>query len=172
MKHLVLAAGLLAGTLGAFAQTPSPGQAKPERPMRHGMDTTRLDLNADGFISREEAKAHPRLERGFARIDGNGDGKLSADEMTQFRARRMEQMQRHTQEQAKGKSEGQAARPGGPGGRYSRMDADGDGFITRDEAAGRPVLQKRFDEIDTNKDQRLSREELRAARRQHRDPKA
>jgi hypothetical protein len=172
MKNLVLAASLLACSLALFAQTPSAGQPRPEPPTRHGMDITKIDINADGFISRDEAKAHRGLERGFARIDSNGDGKLSPDEMAAFRAQRMEQMERRRQEQAKGRNEGQAHGPGGAGGRYSRLDADGDGFITRDEAAGRPVLQKRFDEIDTNKDQRLSREELRAARRQHREPKA
>lgn len=39
------------------------------------------DKNGDGHISREESKAHPILERGFERIDLNGDGQLSEDEL-------------------------------------------------------------------------------------------
>ncbi len=146
MKNLVLAASVVAFSMGAFAQTPGEGASpRPEHAWRHGVDAKKIDLNADGFISRDEAKGHRGLDKGFDRIDSNGDGKLSQEEMAAFRVLRKE---------------------------HSKLDADGDGLVTREEAKGRPVLQKRFDEIDTNHDQRLSREELRAARRQQRGQKA
>jgi Ca2+-binding EF-hand superfamily protein len=42
----------------------------------------------------------------------------------------------------------------------ARLDANGDGAIDRQEAAAHPRLAQRFDELDENKDGRLSREEM------------
>ena len=42
----------------------------------------------------------------------------------------------------------------------TRMDANGDGVIDRQEAASRPFLAQRFDQLDKDKDGKLSREEL------------
>ncbi len=44
-----------------------------------------------------------------------------------------------------------------------KMDKDGDGRISRAEAANRPKMAQYFDQIDTNKDGYLSRDELKAA---------
>jgi len=46
------------------------------------------------------------------------------------------------------------------GGEFAKMDKNGDGFITRDEAAGHKMLLEHFDEIDANKDGKISKEEL------------
>ena len=47
---------------------------------------------------------------------------------------------------------------------WKKVDADGDGKISRDEAnANAPHLAKNFDKIDTDHDGTISREELRAA---------
>lgn len=57
----------------------------------------------------------------------------------------------------------------------SRFDKDGDGFISRQEAAGNKMLEKNFDAIDSNKDGKLSKEEIRAfhqsKRAQHKEKK-
>lgn len=48
---------------------------------------------------------------------------------------------------------------------FAKIDKNGDGFISRDEAAGNKRLAKAFDAIDTNKDGKLSKEELAAHRK-------
>ena len=48
---------------------------------------------------------------------------------------------------------------------WKKVDTDGDGKISRDEAnANAPHLAQNFDKIDTDHDGTISREELRAAR--------
>jgi hypothetical protein len=42
---------------------------------------------------------------------------------------------------------------------FDRLDRNGDGYISRDEAKDAPELQTRFSELDTNNDGKLSREE-------------
>lgn len=49
-----------------------------------------------------------------------------------------------------------------------RMDANGDGVITRDEASKFPRLAASFDQIDANKDGKLSADEMKAWRMQQR----
>ena len=57
---------------------------------------------------------------------------------------------------------GQVAPQAGQRNMMSRMDTDGDGFISKDEAAKYPRLAANFDQIDTNKDGKLSKDELAA----------
>jgi Ca2+-binding EF-hand superfamily protein len=45
-----------------------------------------------------------------------------------------------------------------------KLDANGDGLISRDEAKGHERLEKSFERLDANKDGLLSRDELAAAR--------
>ena len=52
---------------------------------------------------------------------------------------------------------------------WKKVDADGDGTISRDEAnANAPRVAKDFDKIDTDHDGTISREELHAAARERR----
>ena len=48
--------------------------------------------------------------------------------------------------------------------RLKAADKDGDGKISRAEAASMPRLAKHYDEIDTNKDGFITREEMKAYR--------
>ena len=46
---------------------------------------------------------------------------------------------------------------------FARADANKDGKLSRQEATRLPAVEQRFDQIDTNKDQFVSREEFEAA---------
>jgi len=60
-----------------------------------------------------------------------------------------------------------ASTDGSPARGFASLDKNGDGVISRDEAAAHPRLAESFDRIDTNKDGVLSQDELRAARQAH-----
>ena len=102
----------------------------------------RADLNQDGQVTKAEfmdtAQTH------FLAVDANADGFLSEEERKAFRAAKVEEM----------KSE-----------RFSRLDADGDGAITRAEmeAVGEKMKARRdehkakiMERFDTNLDGELS----------------
>lgn len=125
---------------------------------RHAAMAERLkqaDTNGDGLISRDEAKALPRLARHFDEIDTNRDGQLSQDELRAFHEKVRSQMQAHRQEMMAE--------------HFKRIDTDGDGRISLAEAqANAPRLAEHFAQIDANGDGFLTPEELQAAHRAHR----
>ena len=108
-----------------------------------------LDVNGDGKISRDEARARPYLSQNFDRLDTNKDGFLTRDEMP------------------RGHYRGQGGHYSGPGnhfrgqgGGFNRLDTDGDGRISREEAKANPQLGQNFDLIDANKDGYIDRSEM------------
>jgi EF hand domain-containing protein len=91
MRTKLIAIALAAAfPLGAYAQ----GTTKPDQQQRPGASsptpaaggssagTSRLDINRDGLISREEAKASSDLSSRFNELDKNHDGSLSAEELS------------------------------------------------------------------------------------------
>ena len=61
-----------------------------------------------------------------------------------------------------------AAPKGERGSHFKKADTDGNGTLSRAEAEkGMPGLAKKFDQIDTNKDGQLSRDELKAFKKAH-----
>ncbi|MGO4220935.1 calcium-binding protein [Lysobacter sp. TAF61] len=104
----------------------------------------KLDVNNDGVIDRNEAAASPRLAGKFDQLDSNHDGKLDASERPH---------------------RGGHGRHGGMGGGMGGLidsDKDGDGRISKAEAASMPWLVKDFDAIDRNRDGFVVRSELRS----------
>ncbi len=99
----------------------------------------RLDADADGFISREEAER--ARENGFARLDSNGDGVITTQEII---ARQQIMQMRSELWQAR---LALAA---------AQMDTDGDGAITPEEFAARQPV---FDMADLDGDDRISQDE-------------
>ena len=51
------------------------------------------------------------------------------------------------------------------GQRFGKLDTNGDGRLSREEAAAYPEIAQRFDQMDANKDGFLSRDELGSKRR-------
>ncbi len=65
------------------------------------------------------------------------------------------------------------------GGGFKKLDTNGDGMVSRDEAKGHRWLEEHFDEIDANHDGKVTEDEIRAfmkarheARRAQRDTPA
>ena len=125
-------------TLLALALASAATIAAPPAPR-----ASRLHTNHDGAVDRTEAAAQPRLAEHFDRIDRNHDGRITADERPQG-------------------MHGMHERHGGPDARLARLDADGDGRLSRAEIGQHDPLAERFAEIDANKDGYLVRAEVRA----------
>ena len=110
----------------------------------HGMERLKqADINGDGMISRDEAKALPRLLKHFDEIDADGNGQISPDEMRAFHEKRRDQMRAE---------------------HWKKLDTNGDGRVSFDEAkANAPRHAEHFKEIDANGDGFITPEELKAA---------
>lgn len=148
-KTLLTLSVLVALTAGsAFAATTTPPTDAPVAPR------AKLDANGDGSIDRTEAAKSPRLAGKFDELDKNKDGKLGKDEMPQHRG--------------EGKR-GHGPR-GERGDRMAKLDTDKDGKISRAEAsAGEGKLATRFDEMDVNKDGFIDRVDHETRAKQRKD---
>ena len=139
MTTLITALGLAALAVDAGADAgKARGPGGQGGPMMERLK--QADTNADGMISREEAKASlPRISAHFDEIDANKDGQVTSDELRAFLEKQR-------------------------GEHWKKMDTNGDGKISRDEASKFPRMAEHFDQLDANKDNFLSPEELKAAR--------
>jgi len=137
--RLILAASL--AVLGTAVHA-EPGQGTPGKGGQMMERLKAADTNGDGMISRDEARALPKLFENFDRIDANKDGFITFEEL-------------------------RASHQNGHGEPMKKADTDGDGRISRAEAAKMPKLAGHFDQIDANKDGYLSQEELQAFRAAH-----
>jgi Ca2+-binding EF-hand superfamily protein len=153
MKKILLAtAGLLAASL-AVAQTTAP--RKGERAARGAEAFAASDSNRDGKLSLAEFERarSERIAEQFRRMDGNGDGSLTQEEMRQS-------MRAHRSQRAAHRHERMAQRE-----RLRGLDANGDQALTRAEIGDQaPRLAEHFNEIDLDRDGRLTRNEIRAGR--------
>ncbi|HEY0504946.1 MAG TPA: hypothetical protein VGD42_15805 [Lysobacter sp.] len=129
---IAAAIAALVGTVVAGAALAAQGDA-PARP--------KIDANNDGVIDRTEAAAHPRLAAKFDELDRNRDGKLDAGERPQHKG-------------------GRHGRHGGGMSRIVEADQDGDGRISRTEAATLSWIGGKFADIDANRDGFIVRSEL------------
>lgn len=152
MKHIRVISTMLAGLACsglAFADHHEGGEM-------HGATTpstfSKFDKNNDGRISREEARVG--ADRMFNEIDTNKDGFISKEEMQahqksmhdEFREGMREKMREH----------------------WKSADKDGDGALSRAEvdAAHMKRLSRDFDKLDTNKDGKLTEDEIKMPMRE------
>ena len=72
MRRLALVVAVWLGMTASIgnAASPEPGQR-----------FEKLDTNADGRLSRQEAAAYPEIAQRFGQMDANKDGFLSRDEL-------------------------------------------------------------------------------------------
>ena len=101
------------------------------------------DRNADGMLDRQEAASLPFISENFDAIDTDRNGYITLEELRAFHA---SHRGHH-----------------GHGGFLKKLDKDGDGRISREEASAAPRLAQHFDRIDTDHDGFLTKEELKAA---------
>lgn len=101
-------------------------------------------------LSRAEAEARaPRLARHFDAIDADRDGRITAREIRAWRKA--------------GRARDAGDRRGKFDALFRRADSDGDGALSRDEAArSLPRMASKFDRIDADRDGRLSLDEAHA----------
>jgi len=128
-----------------------------------------LDENHDGRISREEYLAG--TSKRFAKRDLNGDGVISAQEAAAAKAKLLERKAKsEARRKAQGKSQdkkvkraAKAADPGRPPRPFPPgLDADRDGRVSRQEYLIK--RERKFAELDLNRDRVISREEAKAAK--------
>lgn len=117
----------------------------------HGQDVPgqrilqRVDTNGDGAISKDEMIA--ARERLFKKLDRNGDGVIDEKEIEGARDAIMD------------RADAAQARLGN---RWRRMDTNGDGKVSEEEFRNRTPL---FDLADRNGDGKLSADEIVAIRK-------
>jgi Ca2+-binding EF-hand superfamily protein len=143
------------------------------------------DKNGDGFVGKEEFAAYGDQRRGefvdrmFARRDKNGDGKLDAAELAagrgKDRAERGDRAEKGDRSE-KGDRADKSDRTDRRGDRsrrinFERADAAKKGYLTLEDltklrsARFEDAMKKRFERLDTNRDGKLTADELPAERK-------
>ncbi|WP_143520859.1 EF-hand domain-containing protein [Puniceibacterium antarcticum] len=138
MKTTNWITGALVAAMGltavaAQAQGTGPGDHDEHRGMMFGA----FDGNGDGKLTPEEMAA--RAAERFAKADSDGDGMLSVEEMNAAAAERI------AERNAK---------------MIERMDQDGDGMLSLEEIRGRRDPAQIFKRLDKNSDGVLSEKEF------------
>ena len=157
MRKILIFTSLALATGLAFAQQGAPADREAARAEWRAQADARwaaADKDGNGSLDRVEAEAHnQRLAANFDKIDANGDGQISRDEMRAMRGK-MRQGQR-----GKHRMQGYMA------GLFAGMDDDRNGAISRAELGDKaPRIAENFAAIDTDGNGELSREEFRAHR--------
>jgi Ca2+-binding EF-hand superfamily protein len=153
---------------GADGRPRPGGEGKPRPGKGGGAEMFKqLDANADGKISKDEAKGP--LANFFDRMDADKDGFITQAEMAKKGEKRMQKGDRKKGEKGpdkKPEGEGPKKEAGPPKGdgfpdfamMMQRVDSNGDGKVSKEEARGN--LAENFARLDGNNDGFLSKEEL------------
>jgi Ca2+-binding EF-hand superfamily protein len=101
-----------------------------------------LDQNGDGKLSADEAAGAPLLARRFADLDQDKDGAITPAEI---KAALKEKMEKKGHE------------------RFAALDKDGDGKLSAAETASAPLLGRGFSRIDNDGDGFVTEDEIKQA---------
>jgi len=142
MKYVAVLAALGLGSAVLLVNAQGAPNGKHEGFMER---LRAADTNADGMLSRQEAASLPFITRHFDEIDANHDNQVTFEELRAF----------HQQHRGHHR---------GHGNLIKRLDKDGDGKISLAEAQAAPRFAQRFAQIDANSDGFVTRDELKAAR--------
>ena len=82
-RLIVAGAAVLLPVSAVFAQSAGPTPTDPPATQGGGATFESLDVNSDGRISKDEAKANASVTAQFASYDVNGDGFIERAEVTQ-----------------------------------------------------------------------------------------
>jgi Ca2+-binding EF-hand superfamily protein len=163
-----LAAAFAAGSMATASQDDPKKKGKPDGGKERDPSVMfqRLDRNGDGKIDKSEMEAVPERARQFlTRADANGDGTITKEEMLGGpRGRPGKERKGEPGEPPKGRpGDGGDKKPGkfGGGEAFKRLDVNGDGKISKDEAKG--PMANAFERLDADKDGFLTQEEARIA---------
>jgi Ca2+-binding EF-hand superfamily protein len=102
----------------------------------------RVDANRDGKVTREEARA--ALAAQFDRIDADRSGTVTLAEIEAAKARVQERKAKRPARLTELRTKG-----GTPSQRFTAMDKDGDGKVTREEFANAPAWFDRMAKGDS-----------------------
>ena len=148
-KTLLVTASLLAASVAIAVHARAPQSDAP----RGAEAFAAADANRDGRLSLaefERARSQRVAER-FRRMDLDGNGSLTQEEMRQS-------MRQHRELRKAHRHERMAMRE-----RLKGLDANGDQALTRAEIGDKaPKLAEHFADFDLDRDGRLTRDEIRA----------
>jgi Ca2+-binding EF-hand superfamily protein len=108
------------------------------------------DKDNDGSLTREEAKAMPRVAKNFDAIDADKSGTVTLAEIQAAMKKMVKEAHDRNVEH------------------FKAADKDNDGSLTREEAKALPRVAKNFDAIDTDKSGTVTLKEIRAYMKAHR----
>jgi Ca2+-binding EF-hand superfamily protein len=147
-KSLVIASCLtVAAMLSSAADAANTSGNKMEEMFK------KADKDNDGTLTRDEAKALPRVAKNFDQIDTDKDGTVSLDEIYASAKKIAKEIE--ARDKAK----------------FDVADKDHDGTLDRDEAKAFPRISQNFDKIDANKDGKVSQDEIKSYAKAQRSAK-
>lgn len=153
-----LAAATLCASAVVLSIAALPGHAQTNAPINGVAPSTPPAPAQDeeyGDAADQNAALGLYLQRSFDAIDTNHDGRIDRNEWAAYQRSQL-QARRATFERY-----------------FKAADRNGDGYLSRDEtAAAEPFLYRHFDEIDVNRDGKLSPAEIRAFFRRYHHERA
>lgn len=154
-KRWMVSVCILGSSAAIYSAEDPPRRARDAGQKASRLDPARIisqfDKNDDGFI--DEKEAPPQLSQRFARIDSNGDGKLSKDELEKMSGAR--KRPGATPQPAEENSK-KPASEGSQDVLFRLLDTDNDGKLSKEELEKAVRLLQR----DKNKDGGVDLEEL------------